>query len=369
MTIKNVASPVFLSVCIPSFNRPGYLKDLLQSIALQDYANFEVVVCDDASPLTQDIEKVVAGFTKNYPDKRFRFIRNPQTLGYDGNFRGLIEHAKGDYCVYMGDDDLLCPGALSRIACVVHENPGIGVILRSWAMAERETKKVIEEFRYFDGDRLFEPGIKSIKTLFRRSVAIAGYTINRKLAAQAGTERFDGTLLYQLYLTGIVAYNHGGYYISDRIAIMRKDQNQKPTHFFGTAEVEKKRFKPGKLPMDASLNFVEGMVEIAEYLSRYHHDEGVYKALMTDLANYSYPLLSVQRDNGFIPFIRYFNTLRKLGVGTTYFYYLYFFALLLFGRKACTKLIVKIKKMLGRTPALGDLYSGKSIETSKVSAQ
>lgn len=361
MSLSNPARIPLLSVCIPSYNRPGYIKDLLETIAEQDFDDYEVIVCDDNSPLTKEIEQVVAEIQGKCPDRPFRFLRNPKTLGYDGNFRGLLTHARGDYCVFMGDDDLLCPGALRRIANAIQANPGVGVIIRAWAMAERESKVISQEFRYFEGDRYFAPGRRAVATLFRRSVQIAGYTINRQYAVAHATDQFDGTLLYQLYLTGMVAYDHGGYYISERIAIMRKDANQKPTHFFGNAEAEKNRFKPGELSTNTSLNFVSGMIEIAKYLSEYHHDKKLYSSFIRDIDNYSFPLFSVQRDKPIAEFVSYFSSLRSLGLGGNPLFYIYFLVLLVFGRKLSNKLIVLIKKMLGRTPALGNLEQGKPV--------
>ncbi len=353
-----------ISVCIPSYNRPDYLRDLLETIAEQSFHDYEVVVCDDDSPLTKEIENVVADIQENNQGQVFRYIRNNKTLGYDGNFRGLLSHAKGKYCVYMGDDDLLCSEALSRIASVINKNPDIGVIIRSWARAERESKVVVEDFRYFAGDRLFEPGRRTVATLFRRSVQIAGYTINRKYALEHATSKLDGTLLYQLYLSGVVTYTHRAYYISDRIAIMRKDANQKPTHFFGNAEVERKRFKPGKLSTDISLNFVTGMVEVAKFVSDFHKDKDLYDDLLRDMGNYSYPLLSVQRDKTIKEFVKYFMALRSLDLGRNPFFYFYFLFLLFLGRRLSGKIIIWVKNIVGKTPALGNLYEGIAISSS-----
>lgn len=349
----------FLSVCIPSYNRPGYIRELLITVVNQDYLNYEVVICDDNSPLTSEIEQVVNDISNNYHSKKIRFFRNKVTLGYDGNFRNLISKAEGDYCVYMGDDDLLCPGALSRIGEVIEHNPGIGVIIRSWARAERESKKILEKFRYFEGDRKFLPGRKSVLTLFRRSVSIAGYTVNRHMAQEIATNKFDGTLLYQLYLTGIIVHKAGGYYIDECIAIMRKDANQKPTHFFGNAEAEKGRFIPGELSTTNSLNFVKGFIEIAEFLSVYHKDVSLKSELIKDIGNYSYPILSVQRSNSLKEFIRYYFSLKKLGLGKNRLFQIYFFLLLLFGRRLTTSGIVLAKKLFGKTPEIGNIYTGE----------
>ena len=229
-----------ISVCIPSFNRPEFIGDLLDTIITQSCEDFEIVICEDNSPKTIEIEEVVKKYFNMRHNIDVRFIRNPETLGYDGNFRKLIDISKGQYCVFMGDDDLMCENALLRISQVI-ENNKPGVIIRSWATANRETKELREVFRYFDGDRLFSSGEDSIVTLFRRSVAIAGFTVNREKALKYSSDRFDGTLLYQLYLTGMILSETHGYYISNLIAIMRKNSNQSPTHFFGTAKAEKNR--------------------------------------------------------------------------------------------------------------------------------
>ena len=355
-----------ISVCIPSYNRPEYISDLIQTIIDQEFDDYEIVITEDNSPKTKDIECVVHGFTNKYPAKSIRFIRNPKTLGYDGNFRNLISVSRGEFCVFMGDDDLLCEGALKKISSVIKNNNKLGVIIRSWARADRETKEIIERFQYFSGDRVFPAGDDSVVTLFRRSVAIAGYTVNRKLAEKYRTDRFDGTLLYQLYLSGMILDEADGYYISDLIAIMRKDSDQKPTHFFGTAEVEKDKFSSGKLEPSNSLAFVKGMIEIAEYLDEHPRKRyGVYKKILRDIGNYSYPLLTPQFSQPLGKFVSYYRSLAKLGLWRNLYFHMYFFALLFIGRKNCERLIIFIKRYLGRTPAMGGLNLGSSVSLEK----
>lgn len=79
-----------ISVCIPSYNRPEYICDLIQTIIDQEFDDYEIVITEDNSPRTKEVECVVEGFTNKYPAISIRFIRNPKTLGYDGNFRTLI---------------------------------------------------------------------------------------------------------------------------------------------------------------------------------------------------------------------------------------------------------------------------------------
>jgi len=356
-----VLSKPLISVCIPSFNRPDFIDDLLETIVRQDFTDYEIVVSEDDSPKTIEVETVVTKYVNNYPDISIRFIRNEETLGYDGNFRSLLNISHGIYCVFMGDDDLLNPGALSKISKVINANKNLGVILRTWARAKRESKEVIEVHKYFDSDRLFKKGVDSISTLFRRSVAIAGYTVNRELAIKYNTDKFDGTLLYQLYITGVVTSVADGFYIADTIATMRKDEDLNPTHFFGTAKAEQGLFEPGKLGIENSVNFVRGMVEIAKYLDKSLNIPGLYKKIRSDIGNYSYPILSLHVNKRIKVFYVYYRKLSKLGLGHNLLFHVYFFALLIFKRKGCDWIIRNIKSSLNRTPFIGGLHQGDKI--------
>lgn len=351
-----------LSICIPSYNRPRFLKELIASVVEQCTLDHEIIISDDSSPRYNEILNTVEKYKRDNPDLNIKIFKNERTLGYDANFRSLIERSSGDYCIFMGDDDIMMPNALSKIEHVINKNTGVAVILRSWLKADRETNEVDEVFKYFSSDRLFEAGEKSAATLFRRSVAIAGYTVKRELASQLATEKFDGTLLYQVYLTATLALKHQCYYISQPIAIMRKDKNQKPTHFFGTAEVEKNKFKPGSLTYENSLHFIDGMLKLSLDVSNIQNSPVLYELILKDLYNYSYPLLSVQRNNGLINFIRYQSELRRRGFGRSILFNIYAISLLIFGLKYCSIMIKTIKNVYGRTPVIGDISTGTEVK-------
>ena len=351
-----------ISVCIPSYNRPEPLYGLLESIAIQNFTDYEIVVSEDCAPRGDEVSDVVDKFALKRSEIDIRLVRNENNLGYDGNFRKLIDISEGDYCVFMGDDDILVQGALKKISAVVTEHQGIGVVLRTWGRISGESNQPNEVFRYFNSDRIFEAGDDSVVSLFRRSVAISGYTVKRSLAKNYSTVRFDGTLLYQLYLTGMVLANSRGYYISDMISLMRIENDSTTSHFFGSSPSERNRFKPGSLETQHSLNFIEGMIEIAEYLETKSNSPGLAKKILRDMGNYSYPLLSYQVDKPVRVFSRYYVSLLKLGLWKNLYIHLYFIGLLALGRTRCESIIVSIKSVLNQTPKLGRIYSGKAVE-------
>ena len=138
-----------ITVCIPAYNRHEVLQDLLDSILSQEFNNYNVLICEDHSPSRQKIREIVQANQRQYPNL-ITYHENAKNLGYDGNLRNLVERADGEYCLFMGNDDIMCQGALSKVDAAIGRHPNIGVYLRSYAAFEGCTKNVVQTFRYFD---------------------------------------------------------------------------------------------------------------------------------------------------------------------------------------------------------------------------
>ncbi|HVN92785.1 MAG TPA: glycosyltransferase family 2 protein [Terracidiphilus sp.] len=336
------------SICIPAFNRPLELSELLHSIAQEPPGDWEIVVSEDCSPSGAEIASVVERFAQDHELLNVRFLTTPANLGYDGNLRFLIDNAKGHYCVFMGDDDLWCGGALRHLTRVTDANPDVGVILRAWQTVAKGTGKVLDVHRYFPGDRVFKPGPETVAAFFRRSVFFSGLTIRTDAARAFATNAFDGTLLYQLHLVGNILMSMDGYYLSQMTAIRRAGGE----HYFGSSENESGRFAPRQLSPEHSLNFVRGMFTIAASLDS-AHGQHVGRLIRSDIARYSYSLLAIQaRANSRSSFQRYASALAELGLGRYILFRLYRAALTLAGFRVCDWLIEGCKRVLGSTPVM-----------------
>jgi glycosyltransferase involved in cell wall biosynthesis len=113
---------VFISVCIPAYNRLAYLKRLLDSIQIQLYRNFEVVISDDSPG--GEIYLLVEG----HPLHSFiRYFKNSPSLGTPENWNECIRRAKGNWIKLMHDDDWFSDaGALGAFAAAVEKFPDKG---------------------------------------------------------------------------------------------------------------------------------------------------------------------------------------------------------------------------------------------------
>jgi glycosyltransferase involved in cell wall biosynthesis len=97
-----------VTICLPVFNSSQHLRDAVQSVISQSYANIQVVAIDDAS-IDNSYE-----ILKEYESDHFLVYRNPINLGMESNWNKCLEYAKGKYIKMMGADDLLSPDCISK---------------------------------------------------------------------------------------------------------------------------------------------------------------------------------------------------------------------------------------------------------------
>lgn len=342
-----------ISVCIPAYNRAGLLPALLDSIFDQDFPDMEVVIAEDGSPEREEIRRVAQEYEKRYPGRLF-YHENATNLGYDGNLRRLVELGRGEYVLFMGNDDLLAEGALVSVANAVRTHPNVGVVLRSYDSFDDDPGRPVQVFRYFDNEGFFPAGPRTIVTFFRRCVFISGMVVRRESAHRHATDRFDGTLLYQQHMIGQILANENGVYLPQILSHHRLGG----TPDFGNSAVEKGLFVPREQTPESSVHFMRGMLRIAADLER-TLGLPVYRPIRRDIGNYAYPILSIQAARARRILWRYARDLAALGLWRVPLFYVYVAGLLLLGRRNCDSLIAVIKKRLGRAPVIGKVYSGQ----------
>jgi O-antigen biosynthesis protein len=112
-TVESSASVrPLVSVCVSHHNRPHYLAQALDSLRAQDYPCFDVLVVDDGS--THPVALAyLASLDSEFCDRGWQIIR--QANLYPGAARNnAARHARGEYLLFMDDDNLLKPDAISR---------------------------------------------------------------------------------------------------------------------------------------------------------------------------------------------------------------------------------------------------------------
>ncbi len=107
-----------LSIIIPIYRVEEYLPACLDSVILPGREDYEIIAVDDGSP---DRSGAIAEeYARRYPGL-IRVIRQ-ENRGLGGARNTGIEHARGDYLLFLDSDDTLAPGALEEMLAELAED-------------------------------------------------------------------------------------------------------------------------------------------------------------------------------------------------------------------------------------------------------
>lgn len=108
-----------VSVVIPTYNRPVYLKRCIESVLSQTYKDLEIFVVDDNDPQTEarkETEKVMFEYAG---------VDNICYLCHEQNKNGSAarntgwKHSKGKYITFLDDDDVIEPTKIEKqVVCL-----------------------------------------------------------------------------------------------------------------------------------------------------------------------------------------------------------------------------------------------------------
>ena len=137
-----------ISICIPAYKRTDFLKRLLDSISIQSFREFEVIITDD-SPNDE-----LASLRATY-DKKFdlKYFRNLKPLGTPENWNEAIRKASGKWIKLMHDDDWFSDAhSLQYFVDAINSQPGKTFIFSAYRkvfLDEGRMEEVsINTFRY-----------------------------------------------------------------------------------------------------------------------------------------------------------------------------------------------------------------------------
>jgi glycosyltransferase involved in cell wall biosynthesis len=223
--VEQAAKPKMplVSVVIPTFNRPEYLRIALQSPISQTLGDLEIIVQDNASPV--DPSGVVASFK----DARIVYHRNPEHLSQTANVVSACAKARGKYLAILGDDDVWHSDFLATLVAPLERDISLTLAFCDHFMidaAGREDRARSEKFtRKYYRHRLHEGVHRPFDeiALVYRSVCLFSAAVLRRtdidwqsIPLELGYGPVD---YYIAYLAARTA--KGCYYVPQRLASYR----------------------------------------------------------------------------------------------------------------------------------------------------
>ena len=127
----------FISICIPAFNAQTYIGDCIASITVQNFNDYEIVICDDGSEIPLAPTHLCVDST-NETTLRIRIIRQENAGTYAARQRAISE-ARGQYVFCMDADDSLARNDALQCVAAALEDASYPDVLLTNAMRENGT--------------------------------------------------------------------------------------------------------------------------------------------------------------------------------------------------------------------------------------
>lgn len=177
-----------ISIVVPLYQTPvPYLKELMESVQNQTYANWQLCLADGSEGYElRDYLK------KHYGrERRLYYKKLRKNGGISENTNAAIRMARGEYLMLCDHDDVLEEDALFEIVKAINQKQGADVIYTD------------EDKVSMDGRHYFDPNFKPDFNLFRfreNNYICHIFAVKRTLLEKAGLFRsaFDGAQDYDL---------------------------------------------------------------------------------------------------------------------------------------------------------------------------
>lgn len=192
-----------VSVIIGIYNVGDTLEEALNSIFLQTFQDFEVILCDDGS--SDNTLEIAKRYQQKYPNKVI-LLENETNMGLNYTLNRCLKHVRGEYVARMDGDDISFPTRFEKQVQFLDEHRGFAIVSSPMIFFDENGEfrigKAIEypEKKDFVVGNPFCHAPVMIRT--DALLKVGGYTINRHMLRVE-----DVDLWFKLYAAGYKGYN------------------------------------------------------------------------------------------------------------------------------------------------------------------
>ncbi|PZO14599.1 MAG: glycosyl transferase family 2 [Leptolyngbya foveolarum] len=116
--------PPLVSIIMIFFNGEKFIQEAIESVLAQTYQNWELLLVDDGS--TDDSTDHALDYARQYTDK-MRYLEHSkhQNFGMSAARNLGLQHAKGEYLIFLDCDDVLMPRCLETLLKIFSCRPEV----------------------------------------------------------------------------------------------------------------------------------------------------------------------------------------------------------------------------------------------------
>jgi glycosyltransferase involved in cell wall biosynthesis len=108
---------MMFSIVIPTRARPDTLRHALRTVMAQTDGDFEVIVHESGE------DPATAAAVAEFDDRRIRYFKTGEPVRMTENWERALAHVRGDYVLFIGDDDGLLPDACAVARSILQAHP------------------------------------------------------------------------------------------------------------------------------------------------------------------------------------------------------------------------------------------------------
>lgn len=175
--MRNNECKELISILMPTYNVEKFVEEAVQSILVQTYKNFELIIVDDCS--TDETFEILQRLATE--DDRIRLFRNKVNSKICKTLNRAFAHAKGEFICRMDGDDVSTPERLEVLKEFIDKHPDVSLVGSNMITIDEDGREVsrkryIRTNRYIQWGNHYQPCVAHI-WLAKRKVydALYGY--------------------------------------------------------------------------------------------------------------------------------------------------------------------------------------------------
>ncbi|MHC4682881.1 MAG: FkbM family methyltransferase [Planctomycetota bacterium] len=166
----NQSNPL-VSIIMPTYNAAEHIAEAIESVLIQNYRNFELIIVDDGS--IDNTRDIIAGFK----DEKIKYFYKENAGAASARNLG-IKKSQGAFLIHLDSDDMITPDFLAKHLQQFEKHPEADLVYCDDYLIDENDKpiRVIERSEYPDQKSLIRDLFRSgfpvvpFRTCIRRSV-------------------------------------------------------------------------------------------------------------------------------------------------------------------------------------------------------
>lgn len=127
-----------VSIITPCYNCEGLISQTIDSVLLQTYENWELLICDDCS--IDQSKEVIESYVRK--DPRIKFFKTEKSSGSPTIPRNIcISNAKGRYIAFLDSDDIWLPNKLEEQVKLLEANQDTAIAFSYYEKIDEERNR------------------------------------------------------------------------------------------------------------------------------------------------------------------------------------------------------------------------------------